>query len=61
MLTAVMAAGQALFGSGSMTEEFHAGVKAAVHHPQMNTNDKTESALSMPTNMSSASKAQTTT
>ena len=41
MLTAVMACGHSSRGTGSITEEFHAGVSMAVQHPPTNTSSST--------------------
>src|SRR3989344_5427432 len=42
MLTAVMAWGHSSRGTGSMTEEFHAGVSTAVQQPHTNTRNSTD-------------------
>src|SRR6218665_2326615 len=58
MLTAVMACGHSSRGTGSMTEEFQAGVSTAVQQPQTNTSKSTDAGPIQPASVSKASSAQ---
>ena len=58
MLTAVMAWGHSSRGTGSITDEFHAGVSTAVQQPHTNTRNSTDAGPPQPPSTSRASKAQ---
>jgi len=58
MLTAVMACGHSSRGTGSITEEFHAGVSMAVQHPPTNTSSSTVAGPPQPSSTSSVSRAK---
>ena len=57
MLTAVMAWGHSSRGTGSITEEFHAGVSTAVQHPHTNTRNSTDAGPPQPPSTSRVSSA----
>ncbi|MNV69244.1 hypothetical protein D3C71_1621480 [compost metagenome] len=61
MLTAVMAWGHSSRGTGSMTDEFHAGVSTAVQQPHTNTRNSTDAGPPQPPSTSSVSSAQAPT
>ena len=58
---AVMACGHSSRGTGSTTEEFHAGVSTAVQQPHTNTRNSTEPGPPQPASTSTANKAQAAT
>ena len=61
MLTAVMACGHSSRATGSITEEFQAGVSTAVQQPHTNTSNSTEAGPPQPESTSSVSNAQAPT
>ncbi|OGB42027.1 MAG: hypothetical protein A2W72_20145 [Burkholderiales bacterium RIFCSPLOWO2_12_67_14] len=58
---AVMACGHSSRGTGSITEEFQAGVSTAVQQPQTNTRNSTEAGPPQPPSTSAPSRAQAPT
>ena len=53
-----MACGHSSRGTGSITEEFHAGVSMAVQHPPTNTSSSTVAGPPQPSSTSSVSRAK---
>ena len=58
MLIAVMACAHSSRGTGSTTDEFHAGVSTAVQQPDTNTNNSTDAGPAHPVSTKPASRRQ---